>query len=140
MKTYYYIYRIGGDAPKIKHNTLEEAELESLRLAEKHPNASFEILQCLGTTRMTKPSTFWMDGVIPPHMCALNRAMDGTCFQCGDKEPEYRMLEEREVIEDGDEFTKGDDIWLRTQCGGSRFHRTSFRNGLGHHQHRRKLK
>ena len=92
------------------------------------------------TTRMTKPSTFWMDGVIPPHVCALNRAMDGTCFRCGDKEPEYRMLEEGEVIEDGDEFTKGDDIWLKSQCEGSRFCRTSFGRPAGNFQHRRKIK
>ena len=140
MNSYYYVYRVGGDAPKIKHNTLEEAERESIRLAEQHPNASFEILQCLGITRMSKPSTFWMDSVIPPHVCALNRAMDGTCFRCGNKEPEYRMLEEGEIIEDGDEYTKDGDIWSKSECMGVRYNRTSFSSPIGHFQHRRKIK
>ena len=66
MKPYYYIFRVGGSHPRIKHPTLESAHNEAIRLASQHPGDSFEILQCLATTRTINPQTFWMDGVIPP--------------------------------------------------------------------------
>jgi hypothetical protein len=65
MKPYYYVNRIGGERPTVKHNSLKQAQNESLRLANKHPGQSFEILICIGITRTTKPGTFWMDGVEP---------------------------------------------------------------------------
>ena len=77
MKPYYYIFRVGGGHPRIKHPTLESAHAEAMRLAAKHPGDSFEILQCLATTRTINPQTLWMDGVIPPHACAI------TCHVCG---------------------------------------------------------
>ncbi len=63
MKPYYYIFRVGGSHPRIKHDTLESAITESERLAAQHPGDSFEILLCLGVTRTTTPQTFWIDGV-----------------------------------------------------------------------------
>lgn len=64
MKPHYYVTHpelsIGN-----KHKTLAEATTEAERLAEKHPGASFEILQCLGVSSVPKASTFWMDGVEP---------------------------------------------------------------------------
>jgi hypothetical protein len=83
MKPYYYIFRVGGSYPRIKHPTLESAHTEAMRLAAQHPGDSFEILQCLATTRTINPQTFWMDGVIPPHVCAMHRIMDDTCHVCG---------------------------------------------------------
>jgi len=83
MKPYYYIYRVGGSHPKTKHYTLESAHAESLRLAGQHPGETFEILKCIGITRTVTPQTFWMDGVIPPHICVMNRLMDDTCGICG---------------------------------------------------------
>jgi hypothetical protein len=74
MKPYYYIFRVGGSHPRIKHQTLESAHTEAMRLAAQHPGDSFEILQCLATTRTINPQTFWMDGVIPPHDCAMPRS------------------------------------------------------------------
>ena len=83
MKPYYYVFRVGGSHPRIKHPTLESAHTEAMRLAAQHPGDSFEILQCLATTRTINPQTFWMDGVIPPHICAMHRIMDDTCHVCG---------------------------------------------------------
>ena len=56
---------------------------EAKRLARHNPGESFEILQCVGITTMTEPHTFWVDGVIPPHVCAMHRIMDDTCVVCG---------------------------------------------------------
>lgn len=70
MKPYYYVYRVGYGCPTVKHPDLSTAANESRRLAAQHPGATFEILQCVGTTRTINPQTFWMDGVIPPHVCA----------------------------------------------------------------------
>ena len=83
MKPYYYIYRVGGSHPKTKHYTLESAHAESLRLAGQHPGDTFEILQCLGMTRTTQPSTFWNDGVTPPESGTLtNREKGIVCGTC----------------------------------------------------------
>lgn len=65
MKPYYYVYRVGGEKPVFKHETLEEALLESERLANKQAGDSFEILQCLGVTRRNTAQTFWLDGQGP---------------------------------------------------------------------------
>ena len=83
MTPYYYVYRVGYGKPTIKHATLESAATESERLAGQHPGETFEILKCLGVTRTVTPQTFWMDGVIPPHLCMMNRLMDDTCGICG---------------------------------------------------------
>lgn len=87
MKPYYYIYRTDESrGPKVKHATLEEAQSESERLANKHPGSAFEILRCVGITQCAQANTFWLDGEEPP------------------EQPRYRMLEEGEIVRDGDEF------------------------------------
>ena len=87
MKPYYYIYRTDESrGPKIKHATLAEAQTEAERLANQHPGSTFEILQCVAITRCAQASTFWLDGEEPP------------------EHPRYRMLEEGEIVRDGDEF------------------------------------
>ena len=63
MKPHYYVLNKNHGAPTYQHKTLAEAITEAERLAEKHPGASFEILQCLGMSSVPKASTFWMDGV-----------------------------------------------------------------------------
>jgi len=68
MNPYYYVNRVGGSPPSVKHDSLKQAQMESMRLANKHPGGAFEILICIGITRTTKPDTFWMDGV-HPHGC-----------------------------------------------------------------------
>lgn len=65
MKPYYYVFKSSGHPPSKRHESLELARLESLRLAALHPGQSFEILMCIGITQTTKPSTFWMDGLEP---------------------------------------------------------------------------
>lgn len=82
MKPYFYVYRVGGSAPTVRHPTLESAAKESERLACKYPGVPFEILQCVGITRVQTAQTFWMDGVTPPHVCAMNRLLDNTCGIC----------------------------------------------------------
>lgn len=68
MKPYFYVYKVGGNPPKHKHNTPLEAQMEAERLAAKHPDASFEVLACVGISSAQKPkaSTFWLDGKIEP--------------------------------------------------------------------------
>lgn len=63
MKTYYYVYKVGGNAQKYKHKTRLKAQTEAERLAAKHPGDHFEILACVGisSTPVPKVSTFWMD-------------------------------------------------------------------------------
>jgi len=83
MKPYYYVFRVGGSHPRIKHPTLESAHTEAMRLAAQHPGDSFEILQCLATTRTINPQTFWMDGVTPPESGPLTNREKGTvCGTC----------------------------------------------------------
>jgi hypothetical protein len=65
MKPYYYVFKSSGNPPSKRHESLESARVESLRLAALHPGQSFEILMCIGITQTTKASTFWMDGMNP---------------------------------------------------------------------------
>lgn len=68
MKPYYYVYKVGGDAPAYKHDTLESAHNEAERLAAGNNGKSFEILKCVGISSVPKPiaTTFWMDGESAP--------------------------------------------------------------------------
>jgi len=69
MKPYFYVYRVNAQHPRVKHDTAESAAKEAERLAAQHPGETFEILQCIAITRTVNPQTFWMDGIIPPHIC-----------------------------------------------------------------------
>lgn len=71
MKPYYYVYRYGHHGPQARHGTVESAQKEAERLAEQHPESSFEILKCVGHTRTTKAKTFWMDGEEPEELTRL---------------------------------------------------------------------
>lgn len=93
MKPYYYIYKHGDQGPRVRHSTIAEAQDEAERLAAKHPGDSFEILKCVGYSATSKASTSWMDGEKPP-----------------DK-PRYRMLDEGETVQDGDEFEHPGGVW-----------------------------
>ncbi|MFT3992408.1 MAG: hypothetical protein QM680_13470 [Luteolibacter sp.] len=42
MKPYFYVFRVGGSLPRIKHYSAETAEKEALRLAEQHPGESLK--------------------------------------------------------------------------------------------------
>lgn len=87
MTAYFRIYRADqGHAPKVRHATIESAIKEAERLSEQHPGEPFEILKCVAITRCTKASTFWMDGEEPPET------------------PAYRMLEDDEKLQAGDEY------------------------------------
>lgn len=63
MTPYYYVRRINGHEPAVRHDTLEKAQAEAERLATKHAGAAFEILMCLGIAQTAQVKTFWMDGV-----------------------------------------------------------------------------
>jgi len=65
MTPYYYVYKYGGNAPRVRHSTLHAATQEAERLAKEDPGSYFEILQCLGFSRTSEASTFWVDGAGP---------------------------------------------------------------------------
>ena len=67
MKPYFYAYRENvGQAPTIRHATLELAQAEAERLAVKHTGSVIQILKCVGFSQVTGPaSTFFMDGEGP---------------------------------------------------------------------------
>jgi len=65
MKSYYYVLNPNGQAPKVKHPTLERAQREAERIAAFKPGVSLEILKCVGIASCSKASTFWMDGEEP---------------------------------------------------------------------------
>ena len=65
MKPYYYVYRYGDNAPKVRHTTLRSAIDEAIRLAEGHPSVHFEILRFVGFASTTKANVFWADEVTP---------------------------------------------------------------------------
>ena len=66
MKPYYYVYRFGNLAPKMRHETLAAAQAEAERLAALHPGSAIEILKAVGIAQIVKPAaTFWMDGEEP---------------------------------------------------------------------------
>ncbi|MEO5712032.1 MAG: hypothetical protein ABIT37_00955 [Luteolibacter sp.] len=80
MKSYFYIYRVGYGKPTIKHQTLELAHAEAMRLAGQHPGETFELLECLGIVQTTTPQAFWMDGVTLP--APSNRDKGMICGEC----------------------------------------------------------
>lgn len=87
MKPHFFTYRANqGHAPKARHTTIESAIKEAERLSEQHPGEPFEILKCVAITQCTKASTFWMDGEGPPEV------------------PKYRILEDDEKLQAGDEY------------------------------------
>ena len=65
MKPYYYVFKSSGHPPSKRHESVYDAQKESLRLSALHPGQAFEILMCIGITQTVKPSTFWMDGLEP---------------------------------------------------------------------------
>ena len=103
MKPYYYVLNRRHGIPTVKHETVEIAQSEAERMAQKNPGNSFEILRCVGITSTPKASTFWMHGEGPP-----------------DK-PRYRMLEHGEKLEDGDEYQM-DGEWRGVRAFGVKLH------------------
>jgi hypothetical protein len=67
MKAYYYVQKINGQIPAVRHETIEAAQSEAMRLAQKHAGETFEILKCVALVSTPAPtaSTFWMDGQCP---------------------------------------------------------------------------
>lgn len=73
MKPYYYVYRVRDDdfaarLPIVRHATIEEAQVEAERLAEKHKGVSFEILKAVAISCVPKPTvTFFMNEELSPY-------------------------------------------------------------------------
>lgn len=66
MKPYFYVYQHQDKAPVIRHATLQLAQAEAERLANKHQGTSFEILKVVGIAKVSGPaSTVFMDGEGP---------------------------------------------------------------------------
>lgn len=92
MNPYYRVY--SNESIAAEHAlTLEDAQARAEELAAKHPGCCFEILRCVGYASTSKVSTFWMDGEDPP------------------EKPRYRMLDEGETVEGGDEFEHPEGVW-----------------------------
>lgn len=133
MKPHYYVYALNYGAPTVRHATLAEAQAEAERLAEKHSGRAFEILKCVGHSSTRKAITFWMDGEGPPHPLGANAS--GLARDEAEETPEkprYRMIDEGESIEDGDEFSRGFH-WMPSQCAGQKYTKVM------HQPHRRPL-
>lgn len=65
MKSYYYVNHAKEGYLTVRHPNLHAAQVDALRLSTSYPGEIFEILMCLGITRTSEASTFWMDGVNP---------------------------------------------------------------------------
>lgn len=73
MKPHYYVFNPGPNyANEIPNDTqcfysLKEAQIEAERLARIHIGSSFEILKCVGISRVDNPPTitFFTDGTYP---------------------------------------------------------------------------
>ena len=84
MKQYYYILNTKTQETVCKINSLVDAQTECENCAANNPEIVFEILQCLGFSRANKVQTFWLDGVIPPHICGFHRLLNEECGLCGE--------------------------------------------------------
>lgn len=59
MEVYWYVFNPDGFRPRYKHLTAESAIQESRRLAELCPGQRFEVLRCVGFSRVEpKPDVF----------------------------------------------------------------------------------
>lgn len=65
MKPYYYVYDTKHKEIVGRHYDLRDAKMNAEDLAGICPGDSFEILQCLGISQVSKERTFWVDGVAP---------------------------------------------------------------------------
>lgn len=142
MKSYYYVYRVNNQGPKIKHATLKEAYKEAMRIAAQHPSDSFEILQCLGTVRTTRPQIFWMEdtcsrlelgksevwagsGSLNPLLDILHEIQDCVenmpCGGIGKNGPSQVELDdaskEGRPVEEDATYHQGQQSWLIAQRG-----------------------
>ena len=100
MKTYFYVMNADQNIV-CKRDNLESAKIAAESCALNYPGASYEILKCVGISSTSKPMTFWMDG-----------ESDGV------EKPKYRILEEGEIIQDGDEYASVFNGWIPAVCLG----------------------
>ena len=84
MKPTYFVRRAASPDPT--HETLEAAQAKAEAMAESEPGQWFQILRCVGIAQTSKAATFWMDGEEPPG------------------KPRYRMLDEGDVFQGGDQW------------------------------------
>jgi len=82
MNPYYYVFRVGtGNPPIVRHATIEAAQTEAERLAQKHKGAHFEILKAVAISHVPKPAiTFFMDEDAPNQWCSFNHSVYPSCF------------------------------------------------------------
>lgn len=65
MKPYYYVYKLDGGMPRVRHEMITDAQIEAERLAALEPDECFEILMCVGQAMTSRTRTFWHDGIDP---------------------------------------------------------------------------
>lgn len=108
MKPYYRVYdEKEYSTYGTQFDSHVDAEQLALELATKYPGSTFEILRCVGYSSTSKASTFWMDGE-------------------GPEKPRYRMLEDGEIIQSGDQFTPdGGETWTTARDAGADYRDSS---------------
>ncbi len=111
MKPYFYIMNADQNIV-CKRDNLESAKVAAESCALNWPGASYEILKCVGVSTTSRPNTFWMDG------------------ETGTTAKEYRILDEDEILKDGDEYHSCFNGWIPTVRIG---------RGAWKYQHRRPI-
>ena len=55
INNFYMVYRIGGNAPRVVHETITSAISEAKRLAKLHIGETFVVLQSVGAFKCEMP-------------------------------------------------------------------------------------
>ena len=85
MKSYYYVYNPNRQLPNNRHKTFEEAKIEAERLSLKH-GCEIQILKCVAVSNVSAVSTILTED------------------EESKREPQYRIFDEGEEIQAGDEY------------------------------------
>lgn len=65
MKPYYRVIKESDSYVSEKFSTLKEATKLAEDYAKTNPGENYEIVMCVGLSRINPECTFWMDGVTP---------------------------------------------------------------------------
>jgi hypothetical protein len=78
MKPYYYVFKSSGHPPSKRHESVYEAQKESLRLSALHPGQAFEILMCIGITQTVNEAEKMLWGMDWSNRYAFNDNLANT--------------------------------------------------------------
>lgn len=60
MEKFWIVWSPGGSNPAVRHNSLELAALEAHRLATKHKNMAFYVMEVMSITEATSVKTTYI--------------------------------------------------------------------------------